>query len=129
MAANHGACLCSCAMTLLPSSQKVFLASQPIDMRKSYQGLSVLAEQTLRQDPFSGHLFVFYNKRRDRLKILYWHMNGFCILQKRLEKGRFQISVSQNPTMGISSYQLQGLIQGIDWEKIPEPKTASYRYL
>lgn len=116
-------------MTMLPDSQKVFLASQPIDMRKSYQGLSVLAEQVLIQNPFSGHLFVFYNKRRDRLKILYWHMNGFCILQKRLEKGRFQIATSPNPTMSISPYQLQGLIHGIDWEKIPEPKTASYRYL
>lgn len=117
-------------MTLLPDSQKVFLASHPIDMRKSYQGLSVLAEQALRQDPFSGHLFVFYNKRRDRIKILYWHMNGFCILQKRLEKGRFQVSASpQNTSTDITAYQLQGLIQGIDWEKIPDAKTASYRYL
>jgi transposase len=116
-------------MTLLPDSQKVFLASQPIDMRKSYQGLSVLAEQVLIQDPFSGHLFVFFNKRRDRIKILYWHMNGFCILQKRLEKGRFQVAASQSVSMDISPYQLQGLIQGIDWEKIPEPQTMSYRYL
>ncbi len=117
-------------MPMLPDSAKVFLASQPIDMRKSYQGLSVLAEQALIQDPFSGHLFVFYNKRRDRLKILYWHMNGFCILQKRLEKGRFQITCSsQSPSTGITGYQLQGLIQGIDWEKIPEPTTSSYRYL
>lgn len=117
-------------MPMLPDSPKVFLASQPVDMRKSYQGLSVLVEQVLTQNPFSGYLFVFYNKRRDRLKIIYWHMNGFCIWQKRLEKGRFQIVLSsQSSSRGITPYQLQGLIQGIDWEKIPEPETLSYRYL
>ena len=117
-------------MPMLPGSPKVLLASQPIDMRKSYQGLSVLAEQVLNQDPFSGYLFIFYNKRKDRLKILYWHLNGFCIWQKRLEKGKFHIAVSsQNPSIVITAYQLQGLAQGIDWEKIPEPKTLSYRYL
>ena len=54
---------------MLSDSPKVFLATQPIDMRKSYQGLGVLAEQVLRQDPFSGYQFVFYNKRWNRLKI------------------------------------------------------------
>lgn len=115
---------------LLPDSTRVFLACRPIDMRKSYQGLSILVEQALTQNPFSGHLFVFYNKPRNRLKILYWNLNGFCIWQKRLEKGKFQIALSsQNGASGISPYQLQGLIQGLDWEKIPEPKTLSYRYV
>jgi transposase len=115
---------------MLAGSPKVFLASQPIDMRKSYQGLSVLVEQVLKQNPFSGSLFIFYNKRKDRLKILYWHFNGFCIWQKRLEKGKFHISISElNSSIGITTYQLQGLAQGIDWKKIPEPKTLSYRYL
>ncbi len=117
-------------MSVLPDSSRVFLACQPIDMRKSYQGLSVLVEQTLTQDPFSGHLFVFYNRRRDRLKILYWNLNGFCIWQKRLEKGKFQVTPSdQSACDGLTTYQLQGLIQGIDWEKIPEPAKLSYRYL
>ena len=119
---------------MLPITQhaapKVFLATQAIDMRKSYQGLSVLVQQALEQDPLSGSYFVFYNKRRDRLKVIYWHINGFCILQKRLEKGRFQVALSElDPVRNITQYQLQGLIQGIAWEKIPEPKALSYRYL
>lgn len=117
-------------MPVLSNSAKVFLACKPIDMRKSYQGLSVLVEQALTQDPFSGHLFVFYNKRRDRLKILYWNLNGFCIWQKRLEKGKFHFGFSaQDCYAGITAYQLQGLIQGIEWQKIPSPEKLYYRYL
>lgn len=117
-------------MPVLSDSASVFLACKPIDMRKSYQGLSVLVEQTLAQNPFSGHLFVFYNKRRDRLKILYWDLNGFCIWQKRLEKGKFHFGFSvQDCYAGITAYQLQGLIQGIEWQKIPGPEKLSYRYL
>jgi len=117
-------------MSLFPDTSKIFLACQPVDMRKSYQGLATLVEQSLAQNPFSGNLFVFYNKRRDRLKIIYWHINGFCLWMKRLEKGRFPISLSSpNPLTGMDPYQLQGLIQGIEWEKIPQPQSLSYRYL
>lgn len=115
---------------MLPDGPKVFLASQAIDMRKSYQGLSVLVEQVLSHNPLSGDLFFFYNKRRNRLKIIYWHINGFCIWQKRLEKGQFQLVFSPNSqSRSITSYQLQGLIQGIDWQNIPEPRALSYRHL
>jgi len=117
-------------MLLLPDASKIFLACQPIDMRKSYQGLSVLVEQSLAQNPFSGNLFIFYNKRRDRLKMIYWHINGFCLWMKRLEKGRFPIPLSSSGVpMGMTPYQLQGLIQGIAWEQIPQPQSLSYRYL
>ncbi len=117
-------------MPVLPDASKIFLACQPIDMRRSYQGLTVLVEQSLTQNPFSGNLFVFYNKRRDRLKIIYWHINGFCLWMKRLEKGRFLIPFSSLDTpTGMTPYQLQGLIQGIEWEKIPQPQSLSYRYL
>lgn len=115
---------------MLSNSPKVFLATQPIDMRKSYQGLGILVEQMLKQDPFSGYQFVFYNKRWNRLKILYWHMNGFCIWQKRLERGRFQdLMIWEGKSVEITAYQLQGLMQGIEWKKIPSPKLLSYRYL
>ena len=117
-------------MFLLPDASKIFLASQPIDMRKSYQGLAILVEQSLAQNPFSGNLFVFYNKRRDRLKMIYWHINGFYLWMKRLEKGRFPMAASSSGTLtGMTPYQLQGLIQGIEWEKIPHPRSLSYRYL
>lgn len=115
---------------MLISTTKVFLATQAIDMRKSYQGLGVLVEEVLKQNPFSGYQFVFYNKRRDILKILYWHMNGFCILQKRLEKSRFQDLMSgERSSVEITAYQLQGLLQGIEWKQIPIPSTLSYTIL
>ena len=74
---------------LLVSDCKVFLCLEPVDMRKSYEGLSSLVQSILQQDPLSGHLFVFLNKKRNRVKILYWQLNGFCLWQKRLEKGKF----------------------------------------
>lgn len=117
-------------VAMLYASAKVFLATQAIDMRKSYQGLGILVEQVLRQDPFSGYQFVFYNKRRDRLKILHWHMNEFCIWQKRLERGRFQdLTVLEGSSLEITACQLQGLLQGIEWKKIPTPTNLSYKFL
>jgi transposase len=76
-------------MLSIPPSTRVFLARGPTDVRKSFDGLSALAQSILRQDPFPGHLFVFWNRRRDRLKVLYWDSSGFCILHKRLERGTF----------------------------------------
>ena len=115
---------------LLQTPSKIMLAMAPIDMRKSYQGLSVLVQNVLNQDPFSSMAFVFLNKRRDRLKILHWHINGFCIFQKRLEKGLFLTADgSNNASCDLSIYQLQGFIQGIDWKKIPEPTPLSYSQL
>jgi transposase len=115
---------------LLPSHLKIHLASQPVDMRKSYQSLGILVSNVLENNPFCGHLFVFYNKRKDVIKILYWQTNGFCLWMKKLEKGRFQMpSPPQAPSIGITSYQLEGLIQGIDWEKIPPPTSLSYKFL
>ena len=115
---------------LVPSNLKIHLATQPVDMRKSYQTLGVLVKNVLHDNPFCGHLFVFYNKKKDLVKILYWQTNGFCLWQKRLEKGRFQVpNPPQALSIGITSYQLEGLIQGIDWRKIPTPETLSYKFL
>lgn len=117
-------------MMLVPPNLKIHLASQPVDMRKSYQTLGVLVKNVLNDNPFCGHLFVFYNKKKDLVKILYWQTNGFCLWQKRLEKGKFQMpNPSQTPSIGITSYQLEGLIQGIDWKKIPTPEALSYKLL
>lgn len=114
---------------MLPAPTKIMLSTTPIDMRKSYQGLSVLAKTVLEQDPFSATAFVFTNKKRDILKILYWHINGFCLVQKRLEKGRFTTAASSTLCRELTLYQLQGLIQGIDWENIPTPNSLIYTYL
>jgi transposase len=78
-------------MFLLSPQTKVFLARNSTDMRKSFRGLIILAEAVLNQDPASGHLFVFVNKRRDMLKILHWDGSGWWIWYRQLERGTFQL--------------------------------------
>ena len=67
----------------------VYLCREPVDFRKGINGLAILVEEVLGEDPFSEHLFVFCNRSRNRIKILYWERSGFCLWQKRLEKARF----------------------------------------
>jgi transposase len=74
----------------LPAAVRVFLCTQPTDMRKSFDGLLGMAREYLGQDPLSGHLFLFLNRRRDRVKILFWERDGLVIWYKRLEAGTFQ---------------------------------------
>lgn len=76
-------------MLTFSPGQRIYLALEPVDMRKQFNGLWALAEEKLREDPRSGALFVFTNKGRDRLKILFWDGSGVWVLAKRLEKGRF----------------------------------------
>jgi transposase len=115
---------------LLQAPSKIMLATAPIDMRKSYQGLGVLVQNVLNQDPFSSTAFVFTNKKKNLLKILYWHINGFCLFQKRLEKGQFVICDRLSRTScDLTVYQLHGLIQGIDWSNVPEATALSYTHL
>ena len=71
------------------TTQRIYLAVEPVDMRKQYNGLWALAAEKLQEDPFSGALFVFINKDRDRVKILFWDGTGVWVSAKRLEKGRF----------------------------------------
>ena len=115
---------------MLPAPSKIMLSLTPIDLRKSYQWLGVLVQNVLNQDPFSSTAFVFTNKKRNLLKILYWHVNGFCLFQKRLEKGQFLICDGSNRTScDLTVYQLHGLIQGIDWNKVPEATVLAYTHL
>ena len=76
-------------MLSLPPAGRIFVARGPTDLRKSFDTLCALVEQLLRQDPFSGHLFVFFNRRRDRVKMLVWERGGFWLHYKRLELGSF----------------------------------------
>jgi transposase len=78
-------------MLSFPPTVQVHIARDAVDMRKSYNGLSGCVEQLLNADPLSGHLFVFFNRRRTQVKILVWDRNGYCIYCKRLELGRFSI--------------------------------------
>ena len=101
------------------TSIKIYLHRQPVDMRKSFDGLSGMVRQILEQDPLSGALFLFRNRGRDRLKILYWDRDGLAIWYKRLERGSFQFptdltSSSEVTSCQITSEELSLLLDGID---------------
>ncbi len=78
-------------MLTLPSSVQVFVCLEPTDMRKSFDSLAAQVSAVVRQDPLSGHLFVFLNRCRDRIKVLFWDRSGYCLYYKRLEAGTFVI--------------------------------------
>jgi len=75
----------------LTSAVRIFVCTTPADMRRSFDGLAGMASELVGEDPLSGHLFLFRNRRRDRLKILYWDTDGLCIWYKRLEQGTFPL--------------------------------------
>jgi transposase len=105
-------------MIPISAHTKVFLARGATDMRKSFPGLITLTQAVLRKDPASGHLFVFVNRRRDMLKILYWDGSGFCIWYKRLARGGFQVppppADDPPPEVELSAAQLSLILEGID---------------
>ena len=90
-------------LTQFPASVRVFLCTRPTDMRKSFDGLVGMVHEFLGQDPLSGHLFLFFNRRRDRAKLLLWERDGLVIWYKRLEVGSFQ-----NPKPTPEAAQLAG---------------------
>ena len=97
----------------LSAAIRVYLASQPADMRKSFDGLAALANG-LALDPLSGHLFVFVNKRRDRVKILYWDRDGLAVWAKRLERGTFRLPAATSGRVEMTTAELAALLAGID---------------
>ena len=103
-------------MLSLPSALHIFLAVEPADMRKGFDGLAQLVRDRIAEDPLSGHLFVFRNRRRDRVKILYWDRDGLAIWYKRLETGSFQLPVVARDAVSIemSPTQLTLILSGID---------------
>jgi transposase len=100
-------------MLSLPRTVRIFLAPGVTDMRKSFDGLAAATTRVIRQDPLSGHVFVFCNRRRHLLKILIWDGAGFCIFAKRLEKGTFAWPGAREP-QEIRSEQLAMLLGGLD---------------
>jgi transposase len=97
----------------LSAAVRVYLATEPADMRKSFDGLSALTSG-LALDPLSGHLFVFVNKRRDRIKILYWDRDGLVVWAKRLERGSFRLPAAGVDRVEMTTAELAALLAGID---------------
>lgn len=116
-------------MIILPSHTRVFLALGSTDMRKAINSLSLLVEGTLELDPFSGHLFVFCNRRRTLVKVLYWDRNGFCLWQKRLEKHRFRWPKAPQEVLEIGCRELGFLLEGLDLGAIYPHKALKYASL
>ena len=96
------------------SELRVFLCTTPTSMRFSFDGLMGLAERVFNQDPLSGHLFLFLNRGRNRVKILYWDRDGFCIWYKRLEEGVFELPKSNQEGVELDYQQLSRLLSGLD---------------
>jgi transposase len=104
------------------SSMRIFLKLGATDMRKSINTLSMLVQNEMQMDPFSKSLFVFCNKRREILKILYWDINGFCLWQKRLEKDKFKWPKRKEEILEINITQFNWFLSGLDF-------TNAYRKL
>ncbi len=93
---------------------RVWLYTQPTDMRKSYDGLSALVKNALHEDPSSGHLFVFINRKRTQIKVLYFDRSGYCVWSKRLEQGRFQYRSGGADKVTLDWTQLKLILEGIE---------------
>lgn len=100
----------------LPPSVRIFVCTSPTDMRKSFDGLAALVEQVLEQDPLSGHLFCFFNRSRDRCKILWYDHSGFALYCKRLERGRFRLPEVLPGAQQVSmrAAELALILEGLD---------------
>ena len=104
-------------MLSLPPSVRVFVAREATDMRKSFDTPAALVIEVIDEDPQSGHLFLFVNRRRNRAKILWWDRSGYCLLAKRLEHGQFRVFDRAGSKAGgfeVTASELALLLDGID---------------
>lgn len=108
-----------------PTGVAIHLAVAPVDFRKAFDGLCIEIVEVLERDPLSGELFVFRNRAGDKLKALYWDGQGFVMIYKRLEKGRFKwphhADGDAEEEVRLSRSQLQALFEGIDWRRLEMP--------
>ncbi len=101
-------------MLSVPTDLPIFLAIEPLDMRKSFDGLAIYVQTFLKKNPLTDGLFIFRNKNADKVKLLYWHHNGLVIVYKRVEKGRFQWPVTDNNPLSLTRQDLELLLDGVD---------------
>jgi len=101
-------------MLMLPSGLKVWVASSPVNMRKSFDGLAGLVQEELKAEVTSGQLFVFHNRSCDKLKILYWDRNGLVQWYKRVERGIFRFPRVHEKAYCLTTSELSLLLEGID---------------
>ena len=114
-------------MLSIPANVSVYLCTKATDMRKGFDGLHTLVLQVFERDPLDGHLFLFVNRRRDRLKILWWDRDGMALFYKRLEAGTYQLPVPPDDCEGIEidSTDLAIMLNGIDIQSAKRRKRYS----
>jgi transposase len=104
-------------MLLLPRAVKVYVATKPVRLNRSFDGLSVVVREVMRRNPLSGHVFVFFNRRRTMVKLLVWTRGGFTIVHKRLERGTFARLFSKGETRThaeVDIHELSMMLEGIE---------------
>jgi len=102
---------------LLPRAVRVYVATQPVSLRRSFDGLSNEVRAVLGRDPLSGHVFVFLNRRKNQVKLLVWTRGGFTIIHKRLERGTFAFAqrvTSEAQSVEVDAHELSMLLEGVD---------------
>lgn len=124
-------------MLTLPASVRIYVAADPCDLRRGFDGLAAATRSVIRQDPLSGHLFVFLNRRRNRMKLLVWDRTGYLLLYKRLERGTFHLPAP--PQAGQRHVELDAgdlglMFEGVDlrgarrrerWRRLPHEQVVS----
>src|SRR5215472_1007351 len=108
------AALCGAA----PAGVRVLIATRPVDFRRGADGLAATVQSVLRQDPFSGTIFVFRSKHADRVKILVYDGTGLVLIWKRLEDAKFKWPAISDGVMRLSAAQLAALLEGLDWRRV-----------
>jgi transposase len=104
---------------MLPSDKlRILVATRPVDFRKGHDGLAALVQSTLKEDPFTGAVFVFRAKRADRFKILFWDGSGLVMAYKRLEETAFAWPAIRDGVMTLNRAQFEALFAGLDWRKV-----------
>lgn len=105
----------------LPTGTQIWIAAGATDLRRGFTGLSGQVQTVLKENPFSGHVFVFRGRRGDLIKLLWWDGDGLCLLAKRLERGRFIWPKVESGTVALTRAQLSMLLEGIDWRRPVRP--------
>lgn len=109
-------------MILTPAAVRIFLAREPADMRRSFNGLCGMVREHLGADPLSGHLYCFRNKRGDKLKLLYFDRTGLAIWYKQLEQGTFHWPPMQAACAELNAAEVAFLLEGVDWKSLKRHK-------
>lgn len=104
-------------MLSLAGTQRVFLCRYAVDFRKAHDGLCAIIRDEFGDDPFSGDVFAFFNRAKNRIKLVVWDRNGFWLCYKRLERGRFPFAVSGEGRVEIERGELAMILEGIEWKK------------